>query len=99
LGLRVARRAVTPRGPMISEEEKRRLADLYAAAAEALDPLASDLEERRKAFDLEVERLYRVVSAPGVTFEKFKGKAVQMCLKYLHRDLPPDERRARDTTI
>lgn len=84
---------------MISEEEKRRLAELYAASAEALDPLASDLEERRKAFDLEVERLYRNVSPQGVTLEKFKAKAVQMCVKYLHRDLPPNERRARDTTI
>jgi hypothetical protein len=83
---------------MISEAEIRHLAELYSASADTLDPLHADMEERRKAFDQEVERLFRCYSPPGITPERFRSKAVQLCVKYLHRDLPPDERRARDTT-
>jgi hypothetical protein len=84
---------------MISEAEVQGLAELYAVAAETLDPLHVDAEQRRKAFDLEVERLYSKISPEGITFRQFRGKAVQMCVKYLHRELPPDERRARETSI
>jgi hypothetical protein len=84
---------------MVSSAELQRLAELYAASAEALDPLAPDIEQRRRAFDLEVERLYSKYSPQGITVGQFRSKAVQTCVKHLHRDLPPDERRARNTTI
>jgi len=84
---------------MISETEIRRLAELYSTSAEALDPLAPDMEQRRRAFDLEVEGLYSKYSPRGITLGQFRSKAVQMCVKHLRRDLPPDERRARETSI
>lgn len=84
---------------MISDAQIRQLAELYAASADTLDPLHPDAEQRRKAFDQEVERLFANVSPESITLRQFKHKAVQMCVKYLHRDLPPDERRAHDTTI
>ncbi|MGA8478369.1 MAG: hypothetical protein WB696_10460 [Chthoniobacterales bacterium] len=84
---------------MISDAEIQHLAELYAASAEALDPLAPDMEQRRRAFDMEVERLYSKYSPQGITLGQFRSKAVQMCVKHLRRDLPPDERRARDTSI
>jgi hypothetical protein len=84
---------------MISEAEKRHLAELYAESADTSDPLHPDAEQRRKAFDSEVERLFAIVAPDDVRLPQFKSKAVQICVKYLHRDLPPDERRALDTTI
>jgi hypothetical protein len=84
---------------MISDAEKRHLAELYAASADNAEPLQPAAEQRRKAFDLEVERLFSRESPASITFRQFRHKAVQMCLEYLRRDLPPDERRARDTTI
>jgi hypothetical protein len=84
---------------MISEAEIQHLAELYAASADTLEPLAADIEQRRRAFDLEVEGLYSKYSPKGITLRQFRSKATQMCVKYLHRDLPPDERQARDTSI
>ena len=65
---------------MISNTEIRRLADLYEAAADTLDPLNPDMEHRRKAFDLEVERLFASESPRGIKLPKFRSKAVQLCL-------------------
>jgi hypothetical protein len=85
---------------MISDEELRQLAELYDASADAdiSQVLDTAAEQRRKAFDLEVERLFAREPAGSIQFHKFKNRAVKLCVKYLHRDLPPDERRARDTT-
>jgi len=84
---------------MISEGEIQRLVELYAVTAEAPDPLDPNLEKHREAFDLEVIRLFSRIARPGVTPEGFKAKVRDICIKRLHRDLPPEQRRARETTI
>lgn len=84
---------------MISDAEIRRLAELYEAAADTLDPLNPDMENRRKAFDFEVEKLFARESPASVKLSKFRNQAVRLCIKYLRRDLSEAQRRARDTTI
>jgi hypothetical protein len=84
---------------MISDAEIQRLAELYEASVDTLDPLNPEMEQRRKAFDLEVKRLFDSVATEGSTLPKFRIQVAQWCFKYLHRDLSPDERRARETTI